>query len=155
MPVQRHRCHPHLLPESLFAPIPSPSRTTLYPHLLPESLCIPIPQLSFLLSERDRLRLRGLLPPRYDQSINVNLACTSCWILQSPSPIPILEQAQRRRVENRVRELPTDLVKYESLMSLQDRNETLFYQVIVHNLKVRIFQHHHSFSRLCHHRHLW
>ena len=63
-------------------------------------------------AERDYLELRGLLPPRVHS---------------------IAEQ--ELRVLSNVREKATDLERYLYLVSLQDRNETLFYRVIMNNIK--------------------
>ncbi len=63
-------------------------------------------------AERDYLSLRGLLPPR----------------VHSPAE-------QELRVLNNVREKPTDLERYLYLISLQDRNETLFYRVIMNHIE--------------------
>ncbi len=66
---------------------------------------------AFTLEERNLLGLRGLLPPRVmDQDIQV------------------------RRVMDNVRGKTTDLERYIYLVSLQDRNETLFYRVVVDHL---------------------
>jgi len=66
---------------------------------------------SFTEAERDALGLRGLLPPK----------------------ITTLEQ-QSARVLNNIRRQPTDLDKYSYLISLQERNATLFYRVVVDNM---------------------
>jgi malate dehydrogenase (oxaloacetate-decarboxylating)(NADP+) len=66
---------------------------------------------SFTEAERDVLGLRGLLPPK----------------------VTTLEQ-QSARVLNNVRRQPTDLDKYTYLISLQERNATLFYRIVVDNL---------------------
>jgi malate dehydrogenase (oxaloacetate-decarboxylating)(NADP+) len=63
-------------------------------------------------AERDYLSLRGLLPPR----------------VHSPAE-------QELRVLNNIREKPTDLERYLYLVSLQDRNETLFYRVVMNHLE--------------------
>lgn len=63
-------------------------------------------------AERDYLKLRGLLPPR----------------VHSPAE-------QELRVLGNIREKPTDLERYLYLISLQDRNETLFYRVIMNNIE--------------------
>jgi malate dehydrogenase (oxaloacetate-decarboxylating)(NADP+) len=63
-------------------------------------------------AERDFLKLRGLLPPR----------------VHSPAE-------QELRVLGNVREKPTDLERYLYLVALQDRNETLFYRVIMNNIE--------------------
>lgn len=66
---------------------------------------------AFSEAERDALGLRGLLPPR---------VCT-------------LEQQKQRVLEN-LRRKPNDLEKYIFIMGLLDRNETLFYRVVLDNL---------------------
>jgi malate dehydrogenase (oxaloacetate-decarboxylating)(NADP+) len=63
-------------------------------------------------AERDYLSLRGLLPPR----------------VHTPAE-------QELRVLNNIREKPTDLERYLYLVSLQDRNETLFYRVLMNHLE--------------------
>lgn len=62
-------------------------------------------------AERGALGLRGLLPPR----------------------TATLEQQTARVLEN-VRSLPTPLTQYRYLISLLDRNITLFYRVLIDNL---------------------
>lgn len=62
--------------------------------------------------ERDALGLRGLLPPRI-----------------------ISLEAQAKRVIETVRGKKTDLDRYNSLIGLQDRNEALFYYVLIHHLE--------------------
>jgi len=63
-------------------------------------------------AEREYLKLRGLLPPR----------------IHSPAE-------QELRVLGNVREKPTDLERYLYLVALQDRNETLFYRVVMNNIE--------------------
>ncbi len=63
-------------------------------------------------AERDALKLRGLLPPRVHSMAE-----------------------QELRVLGNVREKPTDLERYLYLVALQDRNENLFYRVIMNNLE--------------------
>ena len=67
---------------------------------------------AFTEAERDRLGLRGLLPPRV---------------------FSIEEQALR--VMSNFRRKPNDLERYVQLIALQDRNETLFYRVLVDHLE--------------------
>lgn len=67
---------------------------------------------SFTQAERQALGLRGLLPSR---------------------PANLGEQV-RRALEN-VRRKTSDIEKYLALVSLQDRNETLFYRVVMDNLE--------------------
>lgn len=67
---------------------------------------------AFSEAERDALGLRGLLPSR------------------------VLDQAdQARRVLESFRRKSSDLEKYIYLISLQERNETLFYRVVIDNLE--------------------
>ncbi len=67
---------------------------------------------AFTEAERDKLNLRGLLPPR------------------------VHTQAQQvRRVMENLNRKATDLEKYIFLVALQDRNETLFYRVLMDNLQ--------------------
>jgi malate dehydrogenase (oxaloacetate-decarboxylating)(NADP+) len=63
-------------------------------------------------AERDYLNLRGLLPPRVHSMAE-----------------------QELRVLGNVRAKPTDLERYLYLVALQDRNETLFYRVIMHHIE--------------------
>jgi malate dehydrogenase (oxaloacetate-decarboxylating)(NADP+) len=63
-------------------------------------------------AERDHLSLRGLLPPR----------------VHSPAE-------QELRVLTNIREKPTDLERYLYLIALQDRNETLFYRVVMNHIE--------------------
>jgi malate dehydrogenase (oxaloacetate-decarboxylating)(NADP+) len=67
---------------------------------------------AFTAAERDALGLRGLLPPRVHS---------------------IAEQ--ERRVLGNIRSKSTDLEKYLFLIALQDRNETLFYRVLMNNIE--------------------
>ena len=67
---------------------------------------------AFTYAERDYLKLRGLLPPR-----KFSMA------------------EQELRVVANVRDKPTDLERYLYLVALQDRNETLFYRVVMNNLE--------------------
>jgi malate dehydrogenase (oxaloacetate-decarboxylating)(NADP+) len=66
---------------------------------------------AFTDEERDRLHLRGLLPPR----------------------VLSLEQQLDKTLAS-FRGKATDLEKYIYLISLQDRNERLFYRLITANL---------------------
>jgi malate dehydrogenase (oxaloacetate-decarboxylating)(NADP+) len=66
----------------------------------------------FTEAERDALGLRGLLPPR-----------------------PLGQEAQAMRVVENLQRKPNDLEKYIFLVALQDRNETLFYRVLVDHLE--------------------
>jgi malate dehydrogenase (oxaloacetate-decarboxylating)(NADP+) len=63
-------------------------------------------------AERDALKLRGLLPPR----------------VHSPAE-------QELRVLGNIRNKPTDLARYLYLIALQDRNEVLFYRVVMNNIE--------------------
>ena len=67
---------------------------------------------AFTAAERDALGLRGLLPPR---------VC------------PPAEQ--ELRVIGNLRDKATDLERYLFLVSLQDRNETLFYRVVINHIE--------------------
>lgn len=67
---------------------------------------------AFSQEERDRLHLRGLLPPR----------------------IMTLEQQATRIMENFARK-PNPLEKYIFLLELQERNETLFYRIVMDYLE--------------------
>jgi malate dehydrogenase (oxaloacetate-decarboxylating)(NADP+) len=67
---------------------------------------------AFTEAERDALGLRGLLPPR---------VC-------SPAE-------QELRVIGNLRNKATDLERYLFLVSLQDRNETLFYRVVINHIE--------------------
>lgn len=67
---------------------------------------------AFTDAERDTLGLRGLLPPR------------------THSP-----QEQELRVLGNVRNKATDLERYLYLIALQDRNETLFYRVVMNHIE--------------------
>src|SRR5689334_16406793 len=66
---------------------------------------------AFSESERDKLGLRGLLPP--------------CVLTM---------QTQAERVLINLRNLPTDLEKYVALNALHDRNEALFFRVVCDNI---------------------
>ncbi len=63
-------------------------------------------------AERDALKLRGLLPPRVHSMAE-----------------------QELRVLGNIRAKPTDLERYLYLIALQDRNENLFYRVIMNHLE--------------------
>ena len=67
---------------------------------------------AFTEAERDKLNIRGLLPPR----------------------IFTLAEQQWRVLEN-LRRKESDLEKYIFLIALQDRNETLFYRVVIDNIR--------------------
>lgn len=66
---------------------------------------------AFTEEERDLLKLRGLLPPRV-----------------------LTQDLQAERVLGNFRKKPTDLEKYVFLLGLEDRNEALFYRVVMDNL---------------------
>eukprot|EP01112_Ceratiomyxa_fruticulosa_P023590 TRINITY_DN9090_c0_g1_i1.p1 TRINITY_DN9090_c0_g1~~TRINITY_DN9090_c0_g1_i1.p1 ORF type:complete len:641 (-),score=126.13 TRINITY_DN9090_c0_g1_i1:192-2054(-) len=63
-------------------------------------------------AERDRLRIRGLVPPR-------------CMSMED----------QIERIMKRYRSINDDISKNAFLTSLQDRNETLFYRILIDNVK--------------------
>lgn len=67
---------------------------------------------AFAEEERDILGLRGLLPPRV-----------------------LSQDEQVKRVIENVRVKTSDLERYVFLMSLHDRNRTLFYRVLVNNIE--------------------
>ncbi len=67
---------------------------------------------AFSHEEREALGLRGLLPPRVHT-----------------------QDEQVLRVMENLRRKPTDLERYVELSALQDRNETLFYRVIVEHIE--------------------
>jgi len=67
---------------------------------------------AFTDAERDALRLRGLLPPRV-----------------------FTQQEQCNRVLANIRRKPNNLEKYIGLIALQDRNETLFYRILIDHLE--------------------
>ncbi|MCP4047782.1 MAG: NAD-dependent malic enzyme, partial [Gammaproteobacteria bacterium] len=66
---------------------------------------------AFTEADRRALKLTGLLPPR----------------VHSPAE-------QELRVLGNIRSKPTDLSRYLYLVSLQDRNETLFYRIVMNNI---------------------
>jgi malate dehydrogenase (oxaloacetate-decarboxylating)(NADP+) len=67
---------------------------------------------AFTAAERDQLGLRGLLPPR---------VCSAA--------------EQELRVIGNLRNKANDLERYLFLVSLQDRNETLFYRVVINHIE--------------------
>ena len=67
---------------------------------------------AFTEADREALNLTGLLPPR----------------VHSPAE-------QELRVLGNIRSLPTDLDRYLYLIALQDRNEMLFYRVVMNNIE--------------------
>jgi malate dehydrogenase (oxaloacetate-decarboxylating)(NADP+) len=67
---------------------------------------------AFTDAERDKLKLRGLLPPRVHSMAE-----------------------QELRVLGNIRAKPTDLERYLYLIALQDRNENLFYRVIMNHIE--------------------
>src|SRR6201981_2575699 len=67
---------------------------------------------AFTEKERDVYRLRGLLPPRVNS-----------------------QDQQVARVLENLRRKDTDLERYIFMMALQDRNETLFYRLILDHLE--------------------
>ena len=67
---------------------------------------------AFTDAEREALKLTGLLPPRIHSMAE-----------------------QELRVLGNVRAKPTDLERYLYLIALQDRNENLFYRVVMNNIE--------------------
>jgi malate dehydrogenase (oxaloacetate-decarboxylating)(NADP+) len=67
---------------------------------------------AFTEGERERLGLRGLLPPR----------------------VQTMEEQVQRSLEN-LSKKPNDLEKYLFLIGLQDRNKTLFYRLIIDHIE--------------------
>lgn len=67
---------------------------------------------AFTAVERDVLHLRGLLPPRR-----------------------LTQDLQERRILQNFDLIPDNLHKYTYLMALEDRNEALFYRVVIDHLE--------------------
>lgn len=67
---------------------------------------------AFTRAERRALRLRGLLPPRV-----------------------LTMEAQEQRSLELLSRMPTDLDRFVYLNAMQDRNETLFFRVVMNNLR--------------------
>lgn len=67
---------------------------------------------AFTEAEREHLKLRGLLPPRV-----------------------LSQKAQVKRSLENFHKKPNDLEKYIYLIGLEDRNETLFYRLVLDNLE--------------------
>ncbi|CAG9461624.1 unnamed protein product [Pedinophyceae sp. YPF-701] len=83
--------------------------------------------LAFTESERDRLYLRGLLPPAV-----------------------LSQRSQLARVMVNIRSMPSDLDKYSYLKSLQDRNERLYYRVLADNIEELLpVVHHPTVGQAC------
>jgi malate dehydrogenase (oxaloacetate-decarboxylating)(NADP+) len=63
---------------------------------------------------------------------------TCVWVLISGTgllpPANITQEAQAKRVLENLRRQPDDLARYVQLNALQDRNEKLFYRVLVDNV---------------------
>lgn len=72
---------------------------------------------AFPIEERDRLGLRGLLPPKCGAKAKIEISM------------------QVKRIMNRYNQIKLPINKYQHLMSLQDRNEILFYKVLIENLE--------------------
>lgn len=81
-------------------------------HALSHSRGASVQGTGFPISERDRLGLRGLVPPRQ---------------------FTIEEQA--KRILYRYHLFDSNLAKHSYLNSLHDRNETLFFHVLMNNIK--------------------
>lgn len=75
---------------------------------------------AFTLEERDRLGIRGLLPPVSRQKRH-----------ESNEHLKV----QINRVLRMHRKMKVPLSKYQHLIGLQDRNEVLFYRLLIDNLK--------------------
>jgi len=71
----------------------------------------------FLMEERERLGIRGLVPPRY------------------PSDHASALQGGVSRVMQRYRRIQEPLQQYNYLIALQDRNEVLFYRCLIDNIE--------------------
>ena len=65
----------------------------------------------FPYSERDRLHIRGLVPPRQ-----------------------LSLETQEQKVWHTINKYPNSIEKYMYLCSLQDRNETLFFRTLIDHL---------------------
>lgn len=72
--------------------------------------------LAFDMSERDRLGLRGLLPPAVRT-----------------------EESQIQRTIRRIRSLPDDVTKNLYLQELHNRNETLYHRVLIEYVSLIIY----------------
>lgn len=68
--------------------------------------------MAFNLKERQLLGIHGLLPPAF-----------------------MTQEQQAFRVMENIRRQPNDLARYVQLNALQDRNEKLFYRVLVENVE--------------------
>jgi malate dehydrogenase (oxaloacetate-decarboxylating)(NADP+) len=109
------------IPPALELPTP-PGAAWVDPSVLPPSpptrgiAWLRDPQVNkgtaFSEAERDALGLRGLLPPRV-----------------------FTQEEQVLRLLHNFRKKPNDLEKYVLLMDLQDRNEALFYRVVMEHLE--------------------
>lgn len=67
---------------------------------------------AFSLAERERLSIRGLVPPRCQEM-----------------------DKQLLRVKRNLDDCRTPLAKFVFLSALQDRNETLFYRLLINHLE--------------------
>jgi malate dehydrogenase (oxaloacetate-decarboxylating)(NADP+) len=67
---------------------------------------------AFSLAERDRLHIRGIVPPR-----------------------ELGMEVQTQKILNGFRRCETDVEKHLFLQGLQDRNETLFYKALLENIE--------------------
>ncbi|XP_039016776.1 NADP-dependent malic enzyme-like [Hibiscus syriacus] len=69
-------------------------------------------RLAFTEKERDSHYLRGLLPPAV-----------------------VTQQLQEKKLMNNIRKYQVPLQKYMSMMELQERNERLFYKLLIDNVE--------------------
>lgn len=118
-----YNAHKHLIHSSnIFAPYPRDSKAKVGDVVLTTKHGVNVlldPLLNkgtgFTADERERLGIRGLIPPRIFNDSN-----TLDW--------------QEKKIMMRFNELGTDIAKYGYLMSLQDRNEVLFFKCLRENI---------------------
>jgi hypothetical protein len=86
---------------------------------------------AFSRSERDRFGLRGLLPPRKLSLAQQTARCKSLsplfYYRQINLILSVLDHFRNSSM--------SDIEKYMAISALQDRNETLFYKVLIENIK--------------------